>query len=363
MEEQDKKIGMNKTITLLRARGVEIMDVQFLWFPYIPEGMITFLEGDPGVGKSWISIKLASDLSNGVPLPGQKEKEKVPPRNVLMFTGEEPLEAMRSRLDKVGADPNYVWLSDSIFPLNKKGLEDFQQVIQELDAKLVFLDPLQSFITSDADINNAKDMQKMLQPIAKIARETKTSIVIIRHLRKSGGKNAKHAGIGSIALTGIARSVIQANETRGGNHIMSHVKHNYSDRGDTLHYSFGNGAFKWEGTWSDKQNSQGDDVKISRGPNKNILKTQEWLWDALRDGAKPMVDLLVAGAEAGLKESWLKEAKKGVAISRRINNVWYWELKERAGEGEKPSLKLKTQRTPEENAAIEAHLAKTVATE
>ncbi|MFC1918032.1 bifunctional DNA primase/polymerase, partial [Chloroflexota bacterium] len=34
--------------------------VNFLWEPYIPIGKLTLLEGDPGVGKSWVTLAIAT---------------------------------------------------------------------------------------------------------------------------------------------------------------------------------------------------------------------------------------------------------------------------------------------------------------
>lgn len=355
MEEQYRKLALNKTIQLNQAKGVDLMDIKWFWEPYIPRGMITFLEGDPGVGKSYISIQLAADVSQGRALPGQapSHARKEP---VIMFTGEEPLEVMRSRLEAAGADVELVWLSDSIFPLKEKGLADLEQMITETGAGLVFMDPLQSFVNADLDINNAKDMQQMLRPLAKVADKTGAAIVIIRHLRKSGGKNAKHSGLGSISLTGIARSVIQAGETRGGNKILSHVKYNYSSRGPTLHYDFKDGTFRWAGTWSDEEHTGGQGPRASKKPSKAVQAATDWLLTRLRDGASPMVDVIFDGAEAGFSKDILNNAKKSIAVSRKIGAVWHWELKELLGEGEKPSTTIKPQRTPEENTAIETFL-------
>ena len=322
---ENLKVATNQTIYLHRAKGVTVMEPKFLWYPYVPEGMITFLEGDPGTGKSWISIQLAADLSQGRKLPGQEVA--YPPSNVLMFTGEEPLGAMRARLEKSGANPDRVWLSDSIFPMNKKGMSDLAELVNDLNARMVFIDPLQSFLSGDLDINNAKDMQQALRPLVLLAQQTDTAVVIIRHLRKAGGANAKHAGIGSIALTGTARSVIQTRETKGGNHVMSHVKYNYSDRGDTLSFDFQGGEFKWLGTFADHANSGGTEPKVlSKTPGKKILEAQQFLFDALKDGPKPVLDLYKQASDVGILTSSLQNAKNGLAKSRKMGTLWHWEL-------------------------------------
>jgi hypothetical protein len=85
-----------------RAKSVTLADVraepvEWLWPERIPLGAITVLAGDPGLGKSSLSIDLAARLSRGV-LGGK-------PGNVLMLTAEDPLaQVVRPRLEAAGAD-------------------------------------------------------------------------------------------------------------------------------------------------------------------------------------------------------------------------------------------------------------------
>lgn len=49
---------------------VEAEEVQWLWHPYIAFGKLTSIEGDPDVGKSWLTMALAAQVSRGAKLPG-----------------------------------------------------------------------------------------------------------------------------------------------------------------------------------------------------------------------------------------------------------------------------------------------------
>ncbi len=53
---------------LTRLSEVEPVEVDWLWEPYIPLGKLTFIEGDPGLGKSWLALAIASALSTGAVL-------------------------------------------------------------------------------------------------------------------------------------------------------------------------------------------------------------------------------------------------------------------------------------------------------
>lgn len=49
-----------RKLDLVFMHTVESEDVSFLWNPYIPLGKVTFLEGDPGLGKTFIALTLCS---------------------------------------------------------------------------------------------------------------------------------------------------------------------------------------------------------------------------------------------------------------------------------------------------------------
>ena len=43
--------------------------MKWLWYPYIPFGRVTLLQGDPGDGKSKLMLSVAALLSKGEALP------------------------------------------------------------------------------------------------------------------------------------------------------------------------------------------------------------------------------------------------------------------------------------------------------
>lgn len=60
--------------------GIDRVDIQYydkvlskkvdwLWYPYIPYGKVTVIQGDPGEGKSTLMLQIASLLTNGMAMP------------------------------------------------------------------------------------------------------------------------------------------------------------------------------------------------------------------------------------------------------------------------------------------------------
>lgn len=68
----------NVELKLIHMEDVVSKEVEWLWYPYIPYGKITIIEGDPGEGKTTLVLKLAAALSRGLPLPCDDDKEYEP---------------------------------------------------------------------------------------------------------------------------------------------------------------------------------------------------------------------------------------------------------------------------------------------
>ena len=54
---------------MLRMADVELTSVDWLWFPYIPFGKLTIIQGNPGEGKTYFAMRLAAACTNRKPLP------------------------------------------------------------------------------------------------------------------------------------------------------------------------------------------------------------------------------------------------------------------------------------------------------
>ena len=62
-------------------------EVNWLWYPYIPYGKITILQGDPGCGKTMVALSLAAMLSTGAALPFSPQANE--PITILYQTSED----------------------------------------------------------------------------------------------------------------------------------------------------------------------------------------------------------------------------------------------------------------------------------
>ena len=63
MIENEMTVGV--PLEIIKASEIEPKEVKWLWYPYIPFGKVTLLQGDPGDGKSKLMLSIAALLSNG----------------------------------------------------------------------------------------------------------------------------------------------------------------------------------------------------------------------------------------------------------------------------------------------------------
>ena len=102
----------NVELKLIHMEDVVSKEVEWLWYPYIPYGKITIIEGDPGEGKTTLVLKLAAALSRGLPLPCDDDKE-YEPIHIIYQTAEDGIEdTIKPRLEKAGADCSMIRVID-----------------------------------------------------------------------------------------------------------------------------------------------------------------------------------------------------------------------------------------------------------
>lgn len=320
---------------------VECEDVRWLWFPYIPAGKLTLIEGDPGIGKSWISCAIAKAVAGGEALPGQEGKPLLPPQRVLLASAEDGLaDTIAPRLRAMGANLKMIDCVDDPFTLDKKGIERLELTIQDAVATIVFIDPIVAYLGGKVDMNNANEVRDVMAPLSKAAEHTGCAIVAIRHLRKAGGKNGLYRGIGSIDFTAAVRSVVAVEYGRDGKtKLFRHIKHNLTPAGPTLSFYmdskpvlnaegqetglYSPGEFHWGQAFEDDEYGPAPGVNRT---TKARAKAQQFLIDFLKDGPKPALDVIRAAEAAGYTETTLKRAKNGIVVSDKELNQWVWRL-------------------------------------
>ena len=74
----ENEMTVSVPLEVVKASEIEPKEVKWLWYPYIPVGKVTLLQGDPGDGKSKLMLSVAALLSKGEPLPFTETEENEP---------------------------------------------------------------------------------------------------------------------------------------------------------------------------------------------------------------------------------------------------------------------------------------------
>src|SRR6185369_15553118 len=79
--------------------------VQWLWTGRLPVGYLVMLDGDPGSGKSFLTIDLCARLTAGQPFPDGQPSSPGGPASVILLASEDGLsDVICGRLRAAGAD-------------------------------------------------------------------------------------------------------------------------------------------------------------------------------------------------------------------------------------------------------------------
>lgn len=226
----------NVELKLIHMEDVVSKEVEWLWYPYIPYGKITIIEGDPGEGKTTLVLKLAAALSRGLPLPcdDDKEYESI---HIIYQTAEDGIEdTIKPRLEKAGADCSMIRVIDETDKELSMTDDRLEQAIIETGARLIILDPIQAYIGATVDMHRANEIRPVLKHLGIIAEKHNCAIILIGHMNKASGSKSTYRGLGSIDIQATARSVLLVARLRDKPHIriMAHDKSSLAPAGDAI---------------------------------------------------------------------------------------------------------------------------------
>ena len=280
--------------------NVKAENVEWLWEPYVPLKMITILSGDPGVGKTFLSLALAASLTRGRPLVGQQEHEALGGDVSRLFL----LEGTTTEAGTEGR----ITLADK---------EPLEEAIRDHRARLVIVDPLQSFLGGDVDAHRANQTRPIFDGLIRVAEKTGCAILITRHLSKGVGGTALYRGMGSIDITGAARSelFVGREPDNPSRIIMAQSKNSLAPVGCSLSYSIGEDKnIVWHG-----ESSLGANDLLMPPPNTEersaLSEAEDFLREVLADGSRKRKEVYNQAEENGISRATLRRATKQLQVS------------------------------------------------
>lgn len=314
--------------SLEKYRDVKSVKIEWLWYPYIPRGKVTILQGDPGEGKSTLMMQIISCLTNATPMPDGQRTAR--PRRVIYQCCEDGIaDTIKPRLEKSGADCSRVAFVNEDLIDTSFDTDVLRDAVIEFKADLLVVDPFQAYIGNNADISNVKSIRKIMKKLGIWAASYDCAIILVGHMTKKDNANDLYRGIGSIDLVAAARSVLQIYRMDGSESVryMKQIKNSLAPKGKDIGYELHPvSGFQW--LECEKTDNAGgsciqlEKLNFSSDKDEEIAKL---LCERLKDGPRYALDIQEYFREQGVSIKVLKRIKKIVGVkSVRKAGRWYW---------------------------------------
>lgn len=311
-----------KRISVRRMSDVESETVEWLWWPYIPLGKLTMIEGDPGLGKSWITMALATHVSLKKRFPGQ---ERGIGGTALIMSAEDGLgDTIRPRLDTMKANVDRIYALEDPVTLDEDGIEEIDEWLEELKPKLVIVDPIVAYMGGKVDLHKANETREVMARLSRLAEKHHCAVVAIRHLTKGSRDKSIYRGLGSIDITAAARSVVLVGRNPDKpeeGRVLCHIKCNLAPLGRAQAYALdprSDTPFRFEGP---VDFSAEDVFKAEANPSNGVddewSRVCEWLREVLEAGARPSDDIRTEAEARGFGKKLLNQARKDLSVKAK----------------------------------------------
>ena len=238
MKQMENEMNVNVPLEVIKASEIEPKEVKWLWYPYIPYGKVTLLQGDPGDGKSKLMLSIAALLSKGEPLPFTETEENEPMTIIYQTTEDDADDTVVPRFNSAGGNgENLIFIKEDEKSLSF-GDNRIAEAIEKYHAKLLILDPMSSYIGENCSMNNANETRAEFNHLIAVAKNTGCAIVIIAHMNKMRDINPLYRTNGSIDIAGAARSILAITRTPNkeapAERYMVQVKSNLAPTGSAI---------------------------------------------------------------------------------------------------------------------------------
>ena len=250
------------------------------------------------------------------------------PGNVIYQAAEDGIEdTIKPRLLAAGADCGRIaFLENGENPITLDD-ERLEQAIQQTNARLVVLDPIQSFLGAEVDMHRANEIRPLMKRVSVLAEKYHCAIVRIGHMNKNSTGKSSYRGLGSIDFQA-ARSVLIVGRVKNEpeTRVVCHVKSSLAPEGKSIAFRLDKeNGFEWIGEYD----ISADDLLSGNNRGQKIKEAKEFLLDILADGAVEQNVIIKESESGGIKGKTLWNAKKALGIqSIKPGANWSWVLPE-----------------------------------
>lgn len=338
-------------LKVTRASDVKPQPIRWLWSGKIALGKPTLIAGDPGLGKSMLTVNLAAHVSTGRDWPAGGGT--CPQGDVLFVSAEDdPADTIRPRLDAVGADPRRVHIVGGVESLNRDGdpetrllslrrdLEPIREAALALpQCRLIVVDPVSAYLDG-ADSHNNAEVRGVIAPLSELASSIGAAIIFVTHLNKGTGGSALYRATGSLAFVAAARAafLVTRDKSDQNRRLFLPLKNNLGPDASGMAYRIeevdGVPRVAWEKeiVLISADDALGRDDDQDDHESTLAEDAAEWLCDVLANGPVPSDDVKKHAKGAGYSWATVRRAQASLGIKPRRHSAegeppcWRWAL-------------------------------------
>lgn len=298
-------------------------EAEFLFHPYIPLHCNTEVVGDGDLGKTTWLLSIFAAITKGTTIEriGFKCEE---PRNIVMCAAEDDRErTLVKRIVALGGDASRIFHVKDLITLDRKGLQRYEETIQDARAVAAVLDPLIACFPEGTPMYGQKP-RRIIQELHDIAGRQNCAQINVRHTSRSSKVDGqKYAAGGGLDITNAHRSGLYTmwHPEKPGVRCIVHTKHNWSAEGATLAYRIEHGQFFWLDPETAITSDNGNTATTSLDGAKEMIGA------FLSAGPRKSSELDAAAKALGIKHATLRRAREDIGVkSSKRGDDWYVQL-------------------------------------
>lgn len=313
-------------------------EAQWLVPGYIPQGQITLLAADGGVGKTSFWCQLLAALSTGratlleevspkwdsdslsekadTPAETLSAKQDTPHKErwgAFFSTEDSVRKKLKKKLRLAGAKMmNLITLESSSTALLelRLGSPELSDFIHSYRPALCVLDPIQGFLPHGVNMAARNEIRECLAPLMALGEQVGTAFLLVCHTNKRAGAWGRTRLADSADLWDAARSVLMMGDAGDGRRYLSQEKNNYGPLQPTRLYTFSDSGLLVPAGLTQKRDREFQlQAQPSAAPKREGCK--EFLLQKLEEngGSLPAKELEELAREEGYTKTTVRHSK------------------------------------------------------
>jgi putative DNA primase/helicase len=337
-----------------RVSDVQAKPIRWLWPGRIAQGKVSMIAGNPGLGKSQVTVDMAATVSTGGRWPIDRKYCEV--GNVIILSAEDdPSDTIRPRLEAAGADLSRVYILDAVLDRSLTGgsetprafnlktdMDQLESMLKKIGgAALVIIDPITAYLGTTDSHKNA-EIRALLSPLAELAGRYGAAVVAVSHFNKNANTEALMRVTGSLAFVAAARAayVVAKDPEHDARRLFLPLKNNLGNDQTGLAFTVESAQVKsatggietsrvvWESSAVTVTAEEAMKPQVPDEERSDLDDAKDFLRGLLADG--PVPSKQIRGDAEGAGHAWrtIQRAQKALGIvpfKKGMKEGWVWQ--------------------------------------